>query len=222
VELLTFSIAAGETKTFMRAGRYFEIIEAAGSLNVELVGADGAQSDDMRGAVSGMYSEGPYSQIEISSGQSQSVTVMLSDGRGGSRRQPGMVRVIDEITDALGVYRLLPALGVVAWTPTAIIAPAANTKGIIVRGSEVLVQPGAGGTAQAGFVTAKAVPSSNSVPSQQWKFASLYSNNAAAVAMQTEKSNKLIPPGWGLFGYHEILVAGANICGGTLWYEVLV
>ena len=101
MELLTFTIKAGENKVFQRAGRYFEIIEAAGAINVELTGPSGERSDEMRGAVSGMYAEGPYSAFEIenAAGVAQTVTLLITDGRGGSRRQPGNVRVIDQGAD---------------------------------------------------------------------------------------------------------------------------
>lgn len=103
MELLTFNIAQNETKRFERAGRYFEIIDALRALTVEFTGPNGEQGDDMRNALSGFYYEGNYSGFEISSVTAQSITVMVSDGRGGSRRQPGNVRVIDQSTDKTAI-----------------------------------------------------------------------------------------------------------------------
>jgi hypothetical protein len=221
VELLTFSIAAGETKVFQRAGRYFEIIEASAPLNVELVAPDGAQGDDMRGAVSGMYSEGPFSHLEIGSGQAQTVTVMLSDGRGGSRRQPGSVRIIDEITDALQVFYFSPALAPTAYVSTVIVAPASNTKGVIVRAAQTFSQAGVGSALGVGFVAARSLPTGYQVPPQRWLMA--YQANATTQLQErAEKSNKLIPPGWGLYAFIQIDAAAAATSGnGTLACEVL-
>jgi len=100
MELLTISIAAGETKRFERAGRYLEIIDASYAVNIVLYDANGGQSDRALNALSGLYLEGAYSAIELSNGSTaQSVTLLITDGRGGSRRQPGNVRVIDQGSD---------------------------------------------------------------------------------------------------------------------------
>ena len=99
MELISFVIAAGETKRFERAGRYLEIIDATSALDVYLSDADGARGDTARGALSGLYMEGAYSAFELTSAAAQSVTLLLTEGRGGSRRQPGNVRVIDNAAD---------------------------------------------------------------------------------------------------------------------------
>lgn len=95
MELLTFTIAAGETKRFERAGRYLEIIASASALTIGLYDAAGARVEGAIGALSGLYMEGGYSAIEISSALAQTVTLLVTDGRGGSRRQPGVVQVVD-------------------------------------------------------------------------------------------------------------------------------
>ena len=101
MELLSFTIAAGETKRFERAGRLLEIIDASAALNIELTGPNGEQADDMRGALSGFYSLAPFNGFEVSNPQTyaQAVVLMIADGNGGSRRQPGNVRVIDNSSD---------------------------------------------------------------------------------------------------------------------------
>lgn len=96
MELLTFSIAAGETKHFHKAGRYFELIDAAAAVTLGFYDANGSQTDDAIGALSGMYFEAPFSSFEVTSATAQTLAVLLTDGRGGSRRQPGVVRVVDQ------------------------------------------------------------------------------------------------------------------------------
>lgn len=94
-ELLTFTIAAGETKTFVKAGRYLEVIASAAALSVGFYDRSGGQSDDLIGAVSGLYVETDFSQFEVFSATAQTITLLVMDSRGGSRRQPGVVEVID-------------------------------------------------------------------------------------------------------------------------------
>ncbi|MFY7915880.1 MAG: hypothetical protein ACOVPA_14580 [Rubrivivax sp.] len=96
MELLTFTIGASESKRFEKAGRYLEIIDAAGPLNIDMNEASGNRADSMRNALSGFYSEEPFSAFEVTNpGPAQTVTLMITDRRGGSRRQPGTVSVID-------------------------------------------------------------------------------------------------------------------------------
>lgn len=97
MELLQFTIAANETKVFVRSGRYFEIIDAQAAINVDFQGIDAQSIDGMRGALAGFFSEGPFAGFSVNNptAASQSITLMISDGRGGSRRQPGLVQVVD-------------------------------------------------------------------------------------------------------------------------------
>jgi hypothetical protein len=98
MELLgPFTIAAGETKVFAKQGRYLEVITASAGLDILMLGASGESADEMRGALSGFYAESPFSQLNVTNkgAGAQVVTLMVTDGRGGSRRQPGTVEVID-------------------------------------------------------------------------------------------------------------------------------
>lgn len=99
MELLPFTLAAGETKRFERAGRYLEIIDAPYAVTIKLTGDQGQQGASMRDALAGFYVEGTFAGFEIYSATAQAVTIMVTDGRGGSRRQPGLVRVVDQGTE---------------------------------------------------------------------------------------------------------------------------
>lgn len=94
-EILRFAIAAGETKVFEKAGRYLEIITSADAIDLDLYDAYGSDSDGAAGALSGMFLEGAFSRFNVRSTTAQNVELLLTDGRGGSRRQPGVVQVID-------------------------------------------------------------------------------------------------------------------------------
>ncbi len=97
MELLTVTLAASQTRHFAKAGRYFEIIDSTYAVNVAFTGADGGQSDTMTGALSGLFIEGAYSAFALTNGSiAQTVTLLvMENSRGGSRRQPGVVTVID-------------------------------------------------------------------------------------------------------------------------------
>lgn len=99
MENLRFAIAAGETKVFERGGRYIEIIEAAGAVNLNLYDQNGGQSDSAKGILSGTYMEGAYAKFEVYSATAQTVEILITDTRGGTRRQPGNVRIIDNSAD---------------------------------------------------------------------------------------------------------------------------
>ncbi|MEO8805847.1 MAG: hypothetical protein ABI433_07185 [Burkholderiaceae bacterium] len=101
MELLSITLAVNETKQFAKAGRYFEIVDSTYALSVAFYGANGAQSDQMIGALSGLYLEDSYSHFSITNGATaQTITLLVMEvGRGGSRRQPGNVRIIDSNAD---------------------------------------------------------------------------------------------------------------------------
>lgn len=101
MELLAITLMANETKQFAKAGRYFEIVDSSYPITVNFSGANGALSDSMVNALSGLYLEDAYSHFSITNSSiAQTVQLLLMEtGRGGSRRQPGNVRVIDSNTD---------------------------------------------------------------------------------------------------------------------------
>lgn len=96
MELLSIRIGAGQTRRFEKAGRYFEIIDSSSAVTVDFYSISGRQTDEMKNAVSGLFVEAEYGAFTIESAAAQTVTVLiLENGRGGSRRQPGIVRVVD-------------------------------------------------------------------------------------------------------------------------------
>lgn len=97
MELLTITLAANELKQFAKAGRYFEIIDSSYAVQVDFTGDQGQRSDSMINALSGLFVEDPYTGFSITNGAiAQSITLLLMEnGRGGSRRQPGVVQVVD-------------------------------------------------------------------------------------------------------------------------------
>lgn len=94
-EVVRFAIAAGETKAFARAGRYIEVLSAADPLSINLYGEDGGRGDSAVSVPSGIYLETPFGAFDVTSATAQTIELLVSDARGGSRRQPGVVQVID-------------------------------------------------------------------------------------------------------------------------------
>lgn len=102
MELLSQAFAANEVKVFSKAGRFFEIITADQAIARVEFGADqGQQSDSMINPQSGLYVEDPFSYFQVTNGAfAQTITMLIMEnGRGGSRRQPGNVRVINNESD---------------------------------------------------------------------------------------------------------------------------
>lgn len=95
-ELLTLPMAAGETKRLERAGRYIEVIDAAAAFDLYLSDANGGRTEYVKGALSGLYLQGAFGAIELYSPTAQTVLLLVTDGTGGTRRQPGVVRVVDQ------------------------------------------------------------------------------------------------------------------------------
>lgn len=97
MELLTIALAANQTQQFAKAGTYFEVTDADYPVTIDFTGQNGSLTDTMRNALSGLYLEDPYSSFSITNGATaQTVRVLvMENGRGGSRRQPGVVSVVD-------------------------------------------------------------------------------------------------------------------------------
>jgi hypothetical protein len=95
MENLRFTIAAGETKTFERGGRYLEIIDAAGPLSIILSDQNGGRADAAKDVLSGTYMGTAFAKFEVYSATAQTVELFITDTTGGTKRQPGVVRIID-------------------------------------------------------------------------------------------------------------------------------
>jgi len=126
MENLRFNIAAGETKVFVKAGRYFEILESGGPVTMAFYDANGSQNNDASSVLSGTYLEDSFSQFDIYSATAQTVEILISDGKGGTRRQPGTVQVIDGERNkvlqgvcfrGVGQQSTTNAAGVQVWNP---------------------------------------------------------------------------------------------------------
>lgn len=107
MEILTINLAAGETKAFRKAGAYFEILTSTGNVGLNFYTLLGGICNTVTGAISGVYLRANFGAFDISNqytaGQTVQVLVCDAGEDGGSRRQPGVVQVVDsgkELTKA--------------------------------------------------------------------------------------------------------------------------
>lgn len=94
LEVLTFTIAAGETKEFRKAGRYVEVLDGVAAVDLFFMDETGEQGSAL-GLLSGTYIAVPFTAFRIKSATQQTVQLLVTDGSGGTRRQPGTVQVVD-------------------------------------------------------------------------------------------------------------------------------
>lgn len=220
MELLSITIAAGETKRFERAGRYIEIFDASGLVDLYLSDANGGRVDYAKGAQSGIFLEASFAAFELASATAQTVLLLVAEGRGGSRRQPGIVRVVDEITDAIVSTPITPATAVAAIAYTQIVAPASNVRGIVLRFCSVSAQANAAGQAIMQLAACKSAPTGYNTPTQRYTIAGAASSNGAA-AIENWRGNKLLPAGWGLYYGTEVITNPAQLLSARVEYEVM-
>lgn len=102
MELITVILAANEFKQFRKAGSYLEIIDSSYAVTVNFYSTLGGQTDSINNGLSGLYMGLDFGGFDIKNGaNAQTVTLLVLDPgeSGGSRRQPGNVRVIDQAAD---------------------------------------------------------------------------------------------------------------------------
>lgn len=220
MEVLKFNITAGQTIRFERAGRYIEIIEADQALSLFFFDDNGSQADDAQNVLSGLFIEGKFSAFQVRSVQAQTITLLLSDGRGGSRRQPGNVAVIDRIEPVCMTAGIADTtLGA---SNTAFVLPAANLNGLILRSSIVEAQPGASGAANVRLIAALTAPASV-VPGANSVILNSALGDAPSAAVRSSQfdQRRRIPPGWGLYFVKNVTSVAAAVASITVSYELL-
>lgn len=99
MEFKTFSIAAGETKTFFIGGNYVEVIDSVDPINVLLYGPTGS-NEFAESIIAGTYLKEPFTSFNVTSATAQTITLLITGREGGSRRIAGAV----ELTNTAGTY----------------------------------------------------------------------------------------------------------------------
>jgi hypothetical protein len=174
-EFLTQTMAPGQIMPFAKAGKYMEVIADGGAtFNFNFYGPNGSLYSTWKNVPAGVFLEDPYTTFDVTNNGAgnATMTLMLMDsGRGGSRRQPGVVQVIDSdraTTESGMAFMGLNSTGI----------PGAGNYGTILlwnpagSGREVVLESAyieLGATASqmcAGIVTATTGASAGTVPSK--------------------------------------------------------
>lgn len=96
MELISARFSAGEVKTYMVQGSYFEVIDAPLPVSVRLTDQYGAVRGAMSQAEASFYLRGSdFSVIEITSLAAQTIRFAFGSAEAGTRRTAGVVQVID-------------------------------------------------------------------------------------------------------------------------------
>ena len=226
MELLNITLAANEIKQFAKAGRYFEIIDSSFAVQVDFTGDQGQRSDSMINALSGLFVEDPFSGFSITNGGTgQNVTLLLMEnGRGGSRRQPGVVAVTNKIGSTVQVVGngggILLGVGFIA---VQLVAPASNTRGIIVRSASAAAQcsaAGVGNYSQSIMVAAPVVPTTT-LMNPGLILSGVFNPTTNYIENASYDKNLQIPTGWGVWICASNVGVAALAVGGTTSLELV-
>jgi len=224
-ELLTQTFAAGETKHFAKGGAYFEIIDSLAGVDVTFYDdVGGGQIDKVNGALSGVFLGFGFGGFDITSATAQTVQVLICarGEKGGSRRQPGNVTVIDKVGAAVQTQGAA-STAVTAFTATQILAPATNINGVIVRGLAAEVLAGATGNSDCMIIAAPAAPAgaANVLGNNILTLARVVDSAQVRTVFNAWDMRKQIPAGWGIFhcAVNGVAAAAANAC--RISFEVL-
>lgn len=95
MQVITVTFSANQIKRFELSGKYFEIISSGGPVSVDFYDQNGSDSNGALNILSGFFVEGDFSSFNIRSATAQTVEILVTGGKGGSRRQPGVVQVVD-------------------------------------------------------------------------------------------------------------------------------
>lgn len=210
-EFLTLTLAANETKHFVKAGRYFEITDSTYPVNLAFYGHNGALQSTVNNCLSGLFLEDAWGTFSVTNGATaQTITLLLMDsGRGGSRRQPGVVQVVDSraVRTRAGqaYFWRMTAVGAAGQYPTATIGnPAGSGKRIVIN-QMTLGDSVSPGVITIGFCNQAVVGAANIQPQSK------LSGGAASVATVNASSTAAIGGGANTSGMLSLYSSGQSI-----------
>ncbi|WP_416762727.1 hypothetical protein ACNI65_09990 [Roseateles sp. So40a] len=144
----------------------------------------------------------------------------LGMGKVHSARLSGSVRVVDEITDAIQSSAVAGPTTLTSFTVQQLVAPATNVNGILMRMASCGGAAGAGGSTTVRIVAAKSVPTAYFVPSQCYQLVENFNAQTTDVGT-TQRMNKRLPPGWGIYLIWNIKDAAPSTGpSGVVQYEL--
>lgn len=225
MEILTINLPANGTAAFRKAGSYVEILSAIGPIGITMNSVSGGQINSINGGVSGLFLNANFGAFTVQdqSGAAQQVLLLTCDPGevGGSRRQPGIVSVTNQISAKITQLEMFGAtLTPIGIQAVAFILPAANVSGALIRRAQCSATAAAGGTSEVRIVAAPTVPVLT-VPSNAYQMSATAGNAGVAVSDVHVDQNYRLPPGWGVWAVTNHLVNPAASCGAALSWELL-
>lgn len=221
--LQNFAIPAGGRIVNAQADYFrYESCNSSGLDETIRVRADGS---DM-----GMYLPGDQIELPIHAisweitpvTPAATAVVRLGVGRVRSSRVSGNTTVIDAISANCQVSPNA-ADTTVGFVAIAIVTPAQNASGVILRGSMVEVQRGAGGLANCRIIAAPVAPTSllpSGGPAAILNSQFSSQDGVTSTNYMLDQS-KRIPAGWGIYFCKNVSAVAAVVCAGSIVYEVL-
>lgn len=143
LEIISATFAAGEVKSYVLAGGYFEIIDAPYPVSVRLVDRYGSVRGVMNNAEASFYmKQGDFDAIEITSEKAQTIRFAYGSSEAGTRRTAGVVSIIDgekARTLAGGMFAGCPVVAAVAaqFANVQLWNPAASGKNLVITQMEI-------------------------------------------------------------------------------------
>ena len=216
-----FTIAAGASQRFPVIGNKAKIISASAAtpLKIRLDSGDAYSCLEGQGAVlpDGKY----FSEVTVSNpgAAAQTGFIFIGDAAFEDTRITGDVRVIDQIASSVITIGAGGITAVTGFVADPILLPANNPRGAIVRGMQVGMQAGAGGTVNGRILTGPSAPVGFS--GNQYPFLIMGSNGTIYTESNLFDIKKRIPAGWGLWYYYAVTVSAAAINSWSVAYEPL-
>lgn len=220
--LQTFNVPAGGRIVNAKASFFrFESASAGGSDESIRVRADG---QDL-----GTYLPGDSITLPVDAKSweltpvTPTATAIVRLGVGGveSSRVFGSMRVLDEVTDAIQHAVNVAPTALTTFSQAVLVAPGANTKGLLIRFASTGGPAGAGGQTNTRIVAAKSAPTGFFAPSQSYQVVENFNATANDVG-STVRVNKLLPAGWGLYQVWTVTVAApASGPSAVVGYELV-
>ncbi len=154
MEVITIDLAANEFKQYRKGGSSIEITDSTYAVSLNLYSDNGSQTNCLQKVLSGHYLKARFGAFDIKNGPvAQSITILALDAGedGGSRRQPGNVRVIDQSADktVAGAQFLGSCTSAAAAGQGSLCGIRTTTKGANI--TQVIVSSGTAGVLQLGY-----------------------------------------------------------------------
>ena len=212
-----FNLASGLSTRLDVSGSYLKLLSAsAGAVGIKVDGGSEILLKPGQGYRVLAQKDGQinsFRDVTVRNLQSSTNAGSIYIGTAGfeDSRITGDVTIVDSFGAALTRYTTPGILTVTAFSAQALILPAANVNGLILRQYALGVSSsGTTGAAISRIVASPSTPTGFGNPVTQFVFTMLTATSTQIVSAQDSKVNKLVPPGWGIYLLSIISTIPAN------------